>query len=66
MAVHGAAVLLGMDAIDLDFASSFYADPARRGDDASFVEAELASMRELGCAAVVIRMHDHSVLLSWC
>ena len=65
LAVHSAAAMLGMDAIDLDFASSFYADPARRGDHASFVEAELASMRELGCAALVIRMHDHSILLSW-
>lgn len=65
LAVHSAAAMLGMDAVDLDLASAFYADPARRGDHASFVKAELASMRELGCAAVVIRMHDHSVLLAW-
>lgn len=65
LAVHKASALLGKGALDFDFASSFYADPARRGDHASFVEAELASMRELGCSALVIRTHRHATLTAW-
>ena len=65
LAVHRAAGMLGNAAVDLDFASSFYADPARRSDHASFVKAELASMRELGCLALIVRTHDHSILREW-
>ncbi len=65
LAIHRAAGLLGNAAVDLDLASAFYADPAKRSDHASFVRAELASMRELGCTALVIRAHDHSVLREW-
>jgi ornithine carbamoyltransferase len=65
LAIHKASALLGKSALDFDFASSFYADPARRGDHASFVQAELASMRELGCSALVIRTHAHSTLTTW-
>lgn len=65
LAVHQGSALLGKGALDFDFTSSFYADPARRGDHASFVEAELASMRELGCSALVIRTHRHAILTAW-
>jgi ornithine carbamoyltransferase len=65
LAVHKASALLGKDAFDFDLGSSFYADPARRGDHADFVEAELASMRELGCSALVIRTHRHATLAAW-
>lgn len=65
LAVHQAAELLGKRAIDFDFATSFYADPARRGDHARFIAAELASMRELGCSALVVRTDRHATLLAW-
>lgn len=65
LAVHKASALLGKEGLDFDFGSSFYADPARRGDHASFVQAELASMRALGCSALIIRTHRHATLTEW-
>ena len=65
LAVHKASALLGKGCLDFDFGSSFYADPARRGDHTSFVQAELASMRALGCTALVIRTHRHATLTEW-
>lgn len=65
LSVHRAAFMLGIDAVDLDFRNSFYADPARRGDHAGFVKAELASIRHLGCDALIVRAHDHRLLQLW-
>ena len=65
LAIHQAARLLGSASVDLDLATAFYADPSRRRDHASFVRAELASMRELGCSAAIIRMHRHAILREW-
>lgn len=65
LAIHQAARLLGSAAVDLDLATAFYADPARRRDHASFARAEFASMRQLGCSAAIIRTHQHAILREW-
>jgi ornithine carbamoyltransferase len=65
LAVHGAAMLLGIRYEDIDLARSFYADPARRPDHASFVRSELKSLAVLGCRALVVRVHDDDVLRTW-